>query len=206
MALTAILVTAGCSDGGVKEDPADGSARQSGSDGASQPPEGMQWVANDLGFRFAVPESWTVIDASSIDDPSNTAAIEAFAAANGSALGVVRLRLRAGDQLLVDPKGQSTIYVRGDKGGTVPSEAQVERMWSRTSSDVEVDTVLTTLGDATRARFIGRLDGKSVYGWTLHVGVEGGVGILLISTKDYDQIAHLDRWVLPSLSELGESH
>jgi hypothetical protein len=201
--LIAILVTAGCSDENAGVDPkGSNSARHSASDDASQPPDDMQWVANEVGFRFAVPEAWTVIDASSVDDPKNADAIEAFADATNGAVADVQKQLRGSDQLLVAPNGQSSIYVTGVNGGKRPSEAQVKRGLSRTP-DVEVDTVLTTLGDATRAEYLGRVHGTSIYGQTLYFGVEGGVGVLMISTEIYEQIAHLDRWVLSSLDEIG---
>jgi hypothetical protein len=204
VSLTTVLVATGCSDDNGKGDPAGSdSTHQSASMGASQPPEGMQWVVDEVGLRFAAPEPWAVIDGSSVDDRGNAAAIEWFAAATNDSLADLRERLRGDDQLLVAPREQSSIYVTGLDGGRLPSEAAVRRTLSRSGSKVEVETVLTTLGDAIRAQTVGRVDGTSVYGESLYVGVDGGVGVVLILTEVYEQIAYLESIVLPSLSDVG---
>lgn len=201
-----LLFIAGCSDGSADRDSVDPDPPAEGSlsDGSSgDPPEGKQWIVSPAGLQFALPDSWDVINRSTVDDPDNAPEIAAYAEAHGEKESEIRAGLGRTDQLVVDREGTS-IYVVGEVGRALPTEDQVRAgLTTADGFEPEVETVVTTVGDAITIGSVLHVEGNPIYARAVIVGTERGVSVLQISTTDYTQLAVFESEVFSSLSDVG---
>jgi hypothetical protein len=198
--LLSALVLAGCSSKDSDHDAERMSQRHPSQPATTDtgPPRGMQWVDSETGLRFAAPESWTVLEGSSADDPAYADEIQDYADQLGISTDKVKDMMRDVDVRVIGPDA-TTMNVSDTGAPRLPSTEALREALRQADPEVTVRAIDTPLGPGLLAHFHTELRGLSLLGVSIYVGADDGIANLTISSTDAARTEQLSRQVIKTI-------
>lgn len=160
--------------------------------------------ASRVGIRFAVPESWEVVDFAELLEQADAAELEAVA--EGMNLTAAQFRAAASNTdvgVFGPPSADFTpnVNVQLAPVEEVPSAEQMRLGLTMVGADVQdVQDVTTPLGPGRVTTYRLEVDGTTAYGRQLGVKGPGGVALITVSHGDAEQAERVEAVLRASLA------
>lgn len=172
---------------------------------APSAPDGTTMVeARRAGIRFAVPDSWEIVDFTELLEQADAAELEAVA--EGMNLTAAQFRAAASNTDLgaFGPPSAGfapNVNVQLAPVEEVPSAAEMRRGLTMVGADVQdVQDVTTPLGPGRVTIYRLGVDGTTAYGRQLAVRGPGGVALVTVSHGDAEQAERVEAVLRASLA------
>lgn len=168
-------------------------------DDPGPPPAGTQWVeVESEGIRFAVPESWSIVDPDGAEIRGRK--FEEIAGALGVSSAQARAMLEQVEIYVFSTSPGENINVIDSPLSEVPTPAAIRASFKSLSATVrKISPVDTDAGDGQVAYYELRTPDATLYGGSVFVGLDDAVANITVTARSEAKARRLTRQLLPTI-------